>query len=147
MKDHWRPWTTISSKCSKICQQIFLVSDRCPAYDVERIRDPETNEIPCTPLSALRFHCDVVNFCITFSQLQSLLTRLQIKVVQHQLGIGQAWFRINGNFVREVREPGIFELLHCGSDVSPTLMLSGSRSKCIAGMLIWCSQPSCKVVG
>ena len=72
---------------------MFLVSDKYPAYDVERIRDPEANEIPCTPLAALRFNCDIVNFCMLCSQLQLLLTRLQIKVAQHQLGVGQARFR------------------------------------------------------
>lgn len=43
-----------------------------------------------------------------FSQTPALLlTRLQIKIVQHQLGIGQAWLRRNSDLVREVRESGI----------------------------------------
>ena len=94
------------------------VSDKFHTYNVERIRNPETNEIPCSPLSTLRLHCDFINRRTRPSEIQLLLTRLQIKVVQHQLCVGQAWLRRNRYFVCEIREPRVFELLHGGSDVS-----------------------------
>ena len=108
MKAHLRPSMTISSTCSKAYQQMLLVPDRSPTYNVERIRNPEANKIPCTPLSAFGFNCDHVNSSIRFSPTQLLLTRLQIMIVQHQLGVGQAWLRLHRYLVCEVRESGIF---------------------------------------
>ena len=98
----------ISSKYSNAYQHIHLVSETSPTYNVEGVGNPEANEIPCPPLATLRLHCDLVNCCTGFYPTGLLLTRLQIKIVQHQLGIGQAWFRRNSYLVREVREPGIF---------------------------------------
>ena len=43
-----------------------------------------------------------------FFQTQLLLTWFQIEIVQHQLGIGQAWLRRHGQLVRKMRESGVF---------------------------------------
>lgn len=37
-----------------------------------------------------------------------LLTWFQIEIVQHQLGVGQAWLRRHGQLVRKMCESGIF---------------------------------------
>lgn len=76
-----------------------------PGVDVNGIGQPESHEIPSSPLSSLR------------------LDGFQIVVRQHQLGVGEARFALHSKLVRNLAEFDPAKSLHGGNRLQRVVWL------------------------
>lgn len=97
--------------CKSVISFWHYTVGRVMTDNVEGICNPKAHKVPRAPLPTFWFNWGIVNK-VSIGIFKEPHTRLQVMVVQHQLGICQTWFTLHSQLVHPMGKLCRLDLLH-----------------------------------